>query len=90
MNISLSAEMEDFLKQKVGSDEYESPRAVLEEALRLLRQRDAEKLASLRQDLQHAMEQVERGEYSEYTAEDVGTLAQEVHAQGVHKLAQEK
>ena len=90
MNISLSAEMEDFVRQKAQSDEYENPQAVLEDALRLLRRRDEEKLASLRRDVQHAVEQVERGEYSEYSAEEVRSLAQEVQTEGVRRLAQEK
>ncbi len=90
MNISLSAQMEDFIRQKAQSGEYENPQAVLEDALRLLRRRDEEKLASLRTDLQHAIDQVERGEFSEYTAEEAGELAQEVQTQGIRKLAQEK
>jgi antitoxin ParD1/3/4 len=40
VSISLSAELEDLIRRKVASGAYESPGQVLEEAMRLLEERD--------------------------------------------------
>jgi antitoxin ParD1/3/4 len=40
MNLTLTAELEEFIRQKVRSGYYESPAQVVEEALLLLEERD--------------------------------------------------
>lgn len=62
MQITLTPEIEIIVKQKVASGDYASETEVIRESLRLLQQRDEEKLKSLREDLQAAYEQLRRGE----------------------------
>ena len=48
MNFALSPELEDLIRRKVASGEYQSPAQVVEEALLLLEERDH--LAALRRE----------------------------------------
>jgi len=65
MNINVSGEMEEYLKEKVESGEYESFEQVVEDALRVFR--DAQLVYSIPADdlnaaLEPAIEQINRGE----------------------------
>lgn len=54
MNVSLTPQLESYLKQKVAGGMYNSVSEVIREALRLLEERDAlqsMKLEALRQDI---------------------------------------
>lgn len=65
MNVSLTPQLESYVKQKVASGMYNSVSEVMREALRLLEERDAlkdMKLAALRCDLQDGIDELERGE----------------------------
>jgi len=62
MQITLTPEIESIVKQKVASGYYASETAVIRESLRLLEERDEERLKSLCEDLQAAYEQSVRGE----------------------------
>ena len=73
MTITLTPEIESIVKQKVASGYYASETAVIRESLRLLQQRDEEKLKSLREDLQAAYEQSARGESTPLDMETVIT-----------------
>jgi antitoxin ParD1/3/4 len=60
MNVSLTPQLENYVKEKVSTGMYSSVSEVMREALRLLEERDAlkaMKLAVLRNDLQHGMAQ---------------------------------
>ncbi|CAN5423843.1 hypothetical protein BH20ACI1_BH20ACI1_04880 [soil metagenome] len=62
MQITLTPEIEVIIKQKVASGNYASETEVIKESLRLLEERDQEKLKSLREDLAAAYQQSECGE----------------------------
>lgn len=62
MQITLTPEIEVIIKQKVASGNYASETEVIKESLRLLEERDQEKLKFLREDLAAAYQQSERGE----------------------------
>ena len=62
MQITLTPEIEVIIKQKVASGSYASETEVIKESLRLLQERDEEKLKSLRGDLAAAYEQSKHGE----------------------------
>lgn len=65
MNISLTPELESYVKQKVAEGMYSSVSEVMREALRLLEERDAlkaMKLESLRRDIQEGIDELDRGE----------------------------
>jgi antitoxin ParD1/3/4 len=78
MNVSLSAELAHFVEEEVASGDYVSASEVVRDALRVMR-RDREvedvKLHLLRQAIDVAMQQAERGEFSDRSIDDI---AQEV------------
>ncbi len=65
MNISLTPELEQLVKDKVSSGKYHSVSEVMGEALRLLEERDRirdQRLAELKAKIQVGIEASERGE----------------------------
>ncbi|MEH2274632.1 MAG: type II toxin-antitoxin system ParD family antitoxin [Nostoc sp.] len=65
MNISLTPELEQLVKDKVNSGKYHSVSEVMGEALRLLEERDHirdQRLAELKAKIQEGIEASERGE----------------------------
>ncbi|BBD64872.1 hypothetical protein NIES4072_14640 [Nostoc commune NIES-4072] len=65
MNISLTPELEQLVKDKVSSGKYNSVTEVMGEALRLLEERDRirdQRLAELKAKIQEGIEASERGE----------------------------
>ena len=74
MNVSLTPELERFIRQKVDSGFYTSSSEVVREALRLLEEQDrlkAWKLDELRKAIQEGIDSLERGEGVPFDAEDV-------------------
>ncbi len=64
MNVSLTPQLEDYVKQKVANGMYNSASEVMREALRLLEERDAfqaMKLEALRKDISQGLESLESG-----------------------------
>ena len=64
MNVSLSPQLEDFIKQKVSTGMYNSVSEVVREALRLLEEKDqlqAIKLQALRAEIQEGLDSAEQG-----------------------------
>ncbi|MEK7408952.1 MAG: type II toxin-antitoxin system ParD family antitoxin [Acidobacteriota bacterium] len=86
MNVSLTPELERLVSKKVSSGMYQTASEVVRDALRLLKERDQQKAAELRQNLQRAMAQVERGEYLDYDDAGLKTLARQVKARGRRRL----
>lgn len=65
MNISLTPQLETYVKQKVAAGMYNSVSEVMREALRLLEERDTIKnikLEALRRDLQEGLDELDQGE----------------------------
>jgi antitoxin ParD1/3/4 len=68
LNVSLTAELEEFVQKRVASGRYQTASEVVREALRLLelRERDREVAHKLlKGKLRRAAEQAERGELSD-------------------------
>lgn len=64
MNVSLTPQLEDFIKQKVSDGMYNSASEVMREALRLLEERDAlreAKMEALRRDIQQGIDELDNG-----------------------------
>lgn len=64
MNISLTPQLESFVKQKVSTGLYNSVSEVIREALRLLEEKEAlklMKLQALRGDIQTGIDSLDRG-----------------------------
>lgn len=65
MNISLTPELEQLIRQKVETGPYLSANEVVREALQLLEERDklqALKLEELRREIRVGIDQADRGE----------------------------
>ena len=63
MNISLTAEIEHLINEKVASGMYHSASEVIREGLRLLKERDELRIRKeeLRRDIMFGVEQVRQG-----------------------------
>jgi antitoxin ParD1/3/4 len=65
MNVSLTPQLESYVKQKVAGGMYNSVSEVIREALRLLEERDAlqsMKLEALRQDINQGLTSLDNDE----------------------------
>ncbi len=65
MNVSLTAQLESYVQQKVASGMYNSASEVMREALRLMAEKDAMqavKLESLRNDIHQGLAALDAGE----------------------------
>lgn len=65
MNVSLTPQLETFVKRKVSTGRYNSVSEVVREALRLLEERDAmqaARLTLLRKDIETGLASLDRGE----------------------------
>ena len=63
MNVSLTSELENYVKAKVATGMYNSASEVMREALRLMEERDAMqavRLEALRQDINKGFDSLER------------------------------
>jgi len=66
MNVSLSAELESFVNDRVKSGSYHSPSELIADALRLFKEREAmrtSRIEELRKEIAVGIEQLDRGEY---------------------------
>ena len=75
MQVALNSEWEKLIKEKVQSGQYPTPEAVVEEAMRLLKERDQaeDRLEALLQEAEDS------GEATEMTEQDWENIRREVH-----------
>jgi antitoxin ParD1/3/4 len=91
MNISLTAELDTFVQQKVQTGMYHSASEVIREGLRLLREQDElrqARLDQLRKDVDVGINQMDQGAFIEHTASSLPALAEDIKAKGRRLLAQ--
>ena len=85
MNVSLTPMLEELVQRKVATGLYNSASEVIREALRLLQERDelrTMRLGTLRKEISVGLDQLERGEVSEYDDRSLDTLAADIKAKG--------
>ncbi len=83
MNLSLSADLEKFVEEKVRSGQFDSPEEVVRGALALMKAQDAltpADVAELRQMLAPAIAQADRGELTPLDMGDVKRKAEAIRA----------
>jgi antitoxin ParD1/3/4 len=78
MNVSLTPDLEELIRKKVESGYYSDSSAVVCEALRLLEERDRDKLDRLRAAIAIGLEEIERGEAIPFTPELMAEIDLEV------------
>ena len=74
MNVSLSPDIQKFVDQKVQRGEYDSPEEAVNHILSLVKSQEEltpEELADLRAEVDVGLAEADRGEFAEFTAEDV-------------------
>ena len=74
MRVSLRPDLEQFIQEKVRTGQYPSADAVVTDAVEAMRAQEAstpEEIEDLRQELAEAIAQADRGEFVEFTAEDI-------------------
>ncbi len=90
MNVSLTNELEQYVARKVRSGLYHSASEVIRDGLRLLKDRDElqkGRLAAVRQEIEVGMEQLRRGEYTEYDEQTLNQLVVKTKRAGRERLA---
>ncbi len=93
MNVSLTPTLEELVQRKVATGLYNSASEVIREALRLLEERDElrkMRLGTLRKEISVGLDQLERGEVSEYDDRSLNSLAADIKAKGRKRLAAKK
>ncbi len=73
MDVSLSSELEQFVREQIDRGNHASVDEVVQEGLRLLRNRERTR-ERLRQEITVGLEQLERGEFDEYDDESLTEL----------------
>lgn len=74
MNVSLSPDVQRFVDQKVRRGEYGSPEEAVNQILSRVQSQEEltpEDLADLRAEVDEGLAEADRGEFVEFTAEDV-------------------
>jgi Arc/MetJ-type ribon-helix-helix transcriptional regulator len=89
MNVALSQELEELVREKVQRGEYDSADALVAQAVRRLleeeREEDGEQDEILaRVDVAEA--EIDRGEYVEYDEHSIQDLARNIHERGLKRL----
>jgi len=89
MNVSLTPQLEAVVKAKVATGRYQSASEVIREALRLLDEYDrhrSTRLAEARHDVAVGLDQLDRGQATQYDDASLGTLAEDIKSRGRVRL----
>jgi len=73
MNITLTPDSEQYLREQLAAGKFPSVDAAVSEALRLMREHD-QKLAELRREIAIGIEQADKGLASEFNEEAVARV----------------
>ena len=88
MNAPLTPKIEQLINERLQRGPYKTPTEVIEDALEALAER--ENFQAIRAELNHADEQLARGEYTEYDEETLPKLAKRIKTKGRARLAKEQ
>lgn len=88
MNVSLKPEVQEFVEEKVRRGQYALPEEAVNALLSHARAQEeltADDLTELRAEIDIGLAEVDRGEFAEFTAEDV--IAERRAAMSAHRKA---
>ncbi len=88
MNAQLTPKLEHLINERLQSGAYKSATEVIEDAFEALSER--ENFQAIRAELDHADEQLERGDYAEYDENAIHELAERIKTRGRARLAEER
>jgi antitoxin ParD1/3/4 len=88
--VALPTELEQLVAERIESGKYASPSEVIQEALRLLKERDEQqsRLEELREEIHAGLQQLERGQFTTYDEASLPRLIEEVQTEGRSKRDQ--
>lgn len=87
MEVALSPDLEELIAEQVASGHYPNPGEVVREALRLLQEQLVLREHALRRDVRAGLEALDQGDFDEYDAGDIRSLADDIKARGRARLA---
>jgi len=82
MNVSIPAEFQEFVDDVIRSGSFHSEAEVVSEGLRLLRKRE-----QVRRDVNAGIEQLDRGEYTEYDEDSLPQFLADVQSRQRERFA---
>ncbi len=88
MNVTLPPELEKRVRQKLERGDYDTAEALVQEAVHRLIEEDEVDLEGLRERLQRADSEIERGEGLEFDEHTTKDLASDIHKRGIKRLAE--
>ena len=88
MNTPLPPKIEQLIKERLQSGSYNSATEVIEDAFEALAER--ENFQAVRAELDHADDQLERGEYTEYDENSIRDMADQIKTRGQARLVEER
>jgi antitoxin ParD1/3/4 len=86
MDISVTPETEKLVQEHLKTGRYSTPSAVVADAVRLLTEHER-KLEQLRKEIQLGIDQIERGEHTEYDEHTLKDLFDSIQSEGMRVLA---
>ncbi|MDA1314116.1 MAG: type II toxin-antitoxin system ParD family antitoxin [Acidobacteria bacterium] len=89
MSVTIAPETEQLLREQVEAGRYSSTEEALTEAVRLLVERERRK-AELGDQVQASIDQIERGEFTEYTEHEIDKLFDEIQEEAMERLRTEQ
>jgi antitoxin ParD1/3/4 len=88
MEVTLTRELEELIDEEVTSGRYPTPGEVIREALRIFKgqteHRDRQ-LEALRREVRVGIDELERGEYTEYDEDSLSDLVADIKARGLER-----
>lgn len=82
MNVAIPAELEQFVENVIRSGSFADPAEVVAEALRLLEKRE-----HLRRGIRAGVEQLDRGQYTEYDENSVREFLKDIEGEEQQRFA---
>ena len=93
MEVTLTHDLEELIDEEVASGRYQGPGEVIREALRLFRDQKTQRahyLETLRREVLVGIEELERGEFTEYDDSGLPGLVEDIKARGLERLRAER
>lgn len=82
----LPADLEQFVQQELARGKYQSRDEIIVEALTLFQEYERRR-QQLQADIQLGLDQLDRGEYTEYDEQGLDELCERIKTEGRKKLA---
>lgn len=86
MEIALTPDLENLIRDEVESGRYSSPAEVIHAALRIFRQPEAAEADVLRREIQKGIDDIEKSRYTVWDKDSLPGLAADIKKRGRRRL----